>query len=149
MAQYARPDADTNNPGSYTDQAAGSTDIYTTIDEGFGTPNDSDYIQSPLVPSSAVYVCHLSNVTDPQQSAGHVFKIRRQKDTAAGATINATYELRQGYASEVSQGTLIKSVTDNNVANGWSNSQTTLAAGEADSITDYTALYARIVATQA
>lgn len=42
MAQFGRPSADTNNPGSYTDQAGGSANIYTTIDEV--TLDDADYI---------------------------------------------------------------------------------------------------------
>ena len=52
MAQFGRPSADTNNPGSYTDQAGGGTTIYTTIDEV--SYSDADYIRSPLAPASAV-----------------------------------------------------------------------------------------------
>jgi hypothetical protein len=146
MAQYGRPSIDTLNQ-SYTDQGGGSANLYTTVDEV--SASDTDYIKSPLAPSNSVYVTKFSTVEDPQASTGHVVRYRYQKDAAGGAQINITIELRQGYTNESSQGTLIATVaTLTNIANGWTTGSYTLSAGEADSITDYTALYLRIVTTQ-
>ncbi len=147
MPQYGRPSADTNNPGSYTDQAGGAVSIYTTIDEA--SPSDADYIKSPLAPASAVYVTKLSNLEDPVSSTGHVLRTRYAKDVAGGATINLTVELRQGYVSEASQGTLIATRTFNGITETFTTDAYTLSGAEADSITDYTSLYLRVVATQA
>jgi hypothetical protein len=43
----AVPDADTANPGGWTDEGGGSTDIWQSIDEQ-APPVDADYIRSPL-----------------------------------------------------------------------------------------------------
>ena len=146
MAQYARPSVDKNNPGSWVNQADSGTNIYQTIDETVA--DDADYIKSPVAPSSAAYVTTLSTVEDPQSSSGHVVRYRYGKDVAGGATVNVTVELRQGYVSEVSQGTLIHQEVHNSIADGWTAGTFTLSSGEADSITDYASLYLRIVATQ-
>jgi hypothetical protein len=148
VAQFAEPSADTNNPGSWVDEAGGSTSIYTHIDEGSGAASDADYIKSPLAPTSAVYVTKLSTIEDPQSSSGHVLRVRRAKDAAGGSQIDLTHELRQGYVSEVSQGTLIKQVAETNITNTFSTTATTLSSGEADAITDYSSLYVRLLANQ-
>lgn len=147
MAQYGRPSADTNNPGSYTDQGGGSVDIYTTIDEV--TPSDADYIRSPVAPSSAVYVTKLSTLEDPQSSSGHSMRTRYAKDAAGGATINLTAQLRQGYVDEGTPGTLIKERVFNDISESFTTDDYTLSGAEADAITDYTDLYIRCVSTQA
>lgn len=148
MAQFGRPSADTDNSGAWTDQAAGSTNIYTTIDEV--SPSDADYIESPLAPVSDVYVTKLTTLEDPVSSSGHTVRIRHAKDAAGGATVNLTVELRQGYVSEGTPGTLIATCM-NAVALSDTLTTTpyTLSAGEADAITDYTNLYLRFVANQA
>lgn len=146
MAQFGRPSADTNNPGLYTDEVGGSTNIFNSIDEA--VINDSDYIQSPSAPSNAVYVTKLSNLEDPVSSSGHIIRFRRAKNAAGGAQINITHELRQGYVNEGAQGTLIKQVAETNVSETLATTATTLSAGEADSITDYTSLYLRILSNQ-
>jgi hypothetical protein len=146
MAQFGRPSADTNNPGAYTDQAGGSANIYTTIDEV--AASDADFVRSPQVPATSVYVSKLSNLTDPLQSTGHILRIRYAKDVAAGAQIDLTVELRQGYVSEASLGTLIKSRTFTNITETFTTDAYTLSGAEADAITDYTALYLRFISTQ-
>ena len=146
MAQFGRPSIDQNNPGTYTDQAGGSTNIYLTIDEA--VLDDADYVRSPLTPSSSVYVTKLSSITDPVSSTGHVLRARYAKDVAAGAQINMTVELRQGYVSEVTQGTLIATRTYTNITNAFTTDAYTLLGAEADAITNYADLYVRVVATQ-
>jgi hypothetical protein len=146
MPQFARPSADTNNPGAYTTQTGGSTNLYQTIDEV--TADDADYIQSPTSPSSAVYVTKLSSITDPTSSAGHVMRMRTSVSLDNQENITITQELRQGYASEGSQGTLIASQSRASITSTtWTSSTYTLSGAEADAITDYTALYYRFVAT--
>lgn len=145
MAQFGRPEAD-SSIGSYTDQGGGTTNIYTTIDES--SANDSDYVRSPATPSSAPYVVRLSDMEDPVSSSGHVVRWRRQKDVAGGATVNLTVQLRQGYTNEGSPGTLIAEKATVAVPDSWTDDSFTLSGGEADAITDYTALYLRFVANQ-
>lgn len=144
MAQFARPDTDADNTGAFTDQAGGSVNIYTTIDEAVAS--DADYIRSPTSPVSKVYTARLSDVTDPVSSSGHIMRMRTATDLAAQESIDFTQQLRQGYVSEASQGTLIASQSRNGVTSTtFTDSAYTLSAAEADAITDYTALFFRFV----
>jgi hypothetical protein len=144
MPQFARPDADTTL-GNFQDQAAGTTNIFQAIDET--SASDSDYIRSPQSPSSEVYVCRLSDVTDPVSSSNHVMRMRVSTDVASGGeTLDFTLQLRMTYVSEGSQGTLIASVAQNGVSGtSWVDVSYTLSGAEADAITDYTALFYRII----
>jgi hypothetical protein len=147
MAQFARPSTDTYNADGWTDEVDG-TAIYASIDET--SPNDSDYIQSALAPTSDVYVTKLTTIEDPVSSSGHTVRIRHAKNAAGGATVNLTVQLRQGYVNEGTPGTLIATVM-NAVALGDALSTTTynLSGGEADAITNYADLYLRYLANQA
>lgn len=143
MPQFARPDADTTL-GTFTDNAGGTTNIFQAIDET--SANDSDFIRSVTSPSSAVYVCRLSDVTDPLSSTGHVMRMRTSTDLDAQESIDFTQQLRQGYTNEGAQGTLIASQSRTGVSSTtWTTSSYTLSGAEADAITDYTALYFRFV----
>ena len=144
MPQFARPSADTNNPGSYTDQAGGSASLFATIDES--AANDADFIRSPTDPVNAVYVTKLTSLTDPVSSAGHILRARVSTDVASGGNaLDYTDELRQGYVNEGSLGTLIATLSQAGVSGTtWQDLAYTLSAAEADAITDYTALYRRI-----
>lgn len=143
MAQYGRPSTDTTR-GTYTDQAAGTSNIYQAIDETVAS--DTDYIRSVTDPSSAVYVTKLTSITDPVSSTGHIIRARMGTDVASGGNqINATVELRQGYVAETSQGTLIATLTQNNISAGsFADYSYTLNSTEADSITTYNDLYLRV-----
>jgi hypothetical protein len=144
MAQFARPDADTTI-GNYTTQAGGTSSLFATIDEV--SASDADYVRSPTDPVNEAYVCRLSDVTDPLSSTGHVLRVRAGTDQATGGNqINLTAQLRQGYVSEASQGTLIATLSQTNItAGGFTTYSVTLSGAEADAITDYTALFVRIV----
>jgi hypothetical protein len=146
MAQFARPSATTNNPGGWTDQAGGSTNIHQSVDETVA--DDNDYIQSPLTPSNAVVVMQLSSVTDPVSSSGHTWRYRYGKNASAGDQIDITVEIRQGYVSEGNLGTLIKSNTHTNAGGFPQAGSITLSAGEADSITNYGDLFRRTIANK-
>ena len=132
MAQFARPSALTNNPGGWTDQSGGSTNIHQSIDETVA--DDNDYIQSPLTPSNAVVVIKLSAVTDPISSSGHTWRYRYGKNASAGDQIDITVEIRQGYVNESTLGTLIKSNTHTNAGGFPQAGSITLSGAEADAI---------------
>lgn len=143
MPQFARPDQDTTI-GTFTDQGGGTTNIYTTIDEA--SASDADYIRSVTSPANAVYVCRLSDVTDPVSSTGHIIRMRTSTDLDAQEAIDFTQQLRMSYAGEGAQGTLIASQSRTSVSSTtWTTSSYTLSAGEADAITDYTALFFRFI----
>lgn len=146
MPQYGRPSADTYNADGYTDQAGGAVNIYLTIDEV--TLDDADYVRSALAPTSDVYVTKYTNLEDPQSSSGHIFRVRYRKDSAAGSQIDIIAQLRQGYVNEAGQGTLIVGRTYTNVSETPTTDAYTLAAGEADAITDYNSLFLRVVSNQ-
>jgi hypothetical protein len=143
--QYLRPTAD-SVVGAYTTQAAGTTDLYQTIDET--TASDADYVQSALAPSSAVYRFKLGTGTDPSSSTGHVIRWRVGKSPSDGQVINATIRIYQGGGNSAGAGTLIKTATRNGVTS-FTTYEETLSGGEADTITNYADLYGEIVATQA
>jgi len=146
VAQFGRPSADTSI-GTWVDQADGVTNIYTTIDEYVAS--DADYIKSVSAPSSAPYATKLSNLEDPVSSSGHVLRCRMAKSAAGGAQIDATVQLRQGYVSEGTPGTLIATIASTtNVSETFTDYSHSLSGAEADAITDYTSLFVRIVANQ-
>lgn len=147
MAQFGRPSADTYNGDGWVEDDGTAVDIFDQIDEA--VLDDADYIKSPVAPTSDVYVTKLSNLEDPVSSTGHTVRVRHQKDAAGGATVNLTAELRQGYVSEASQGTLIATVMSAVALSDVATTTTyTLSAAEADAITDYTSLYLRFLANQ-
>jgi hypothetical protein len=146
MTQFARPDAD-QLIGNFSDEGGGTTDIFQSIDEL--SPNDTDYIRSPASPVNEVYVCRLSDVTDPVSSSSHVMRMRTATDLDAQEVLDFTQQLRQGYTNEGSQGTLIVTQTRASVSStSFTTSEYTLSAGEADAITDYTDLFFRFLANR-
>ena len=146
MAQFGRPIADTSI-GNWTDEAAGTTNIYLGIDEV--SAEDAEYIQSELNPSASPYAAALTaSLEDPVSSTGHIIRWKRRKSATGGAVVNLTVELRQGYVSEGTPGTSITSQSDNTLPDAFTATSYTLSGGEADAITDYTDLAIRLVATQ-
>lgn len=143
--QFGRPSADTSI-GTYVDEAAGTTNIYTHIDEV--TASDADFIESVVAPSSAPYVTKLTTLIDPAASTGHILRVRAAKDAAGGSQIDLTAELREGYVNEGTPGTLIATLTQTNVTSSFTDYSHTLSGAEADAITDYDDLFVRIVADQ-
>jgi len=138
MAQFARPSADTVRTG-WTDEAGGTTDIYTGIDEV--SAEDTEYIKTAAPPGSNEFETLLTAVTDPISSTGHVFRWRRRKQPASGSDdVTLTVRLLQGT-------TQIKSVTDATIPGTFTDTSSTLSAGEADSITDYSDLRLEFVAS--
>ena len=108
------------------------------------TADDADYILSPTSPINEVYACALSSVTDPVSSTGHIMRMRTSVDLANQESLDFTQQLRQGYVSEASQGTLIASQARTAVTSTiWTTSTYTLSGAEADAITNYASLFFR------
>jgi hypothetical protein len=145
MVQIARPTTDTTRD-NWEEDDGGTTTIFDQIDEAIA--DDADFIRTVLTPTNDVFVTKLGTVEDPQSSSGHVVRYRYGKDAADGDQIDITVQLRQGYVSEGTPGTLIASATHTNVGAFPIAGSITLSAGEADSITDYANLYLRFVANK-
>lgn len=143
MPQYGRPEQDTFI-GNYQNNANGTTNIWNTIDEDSGNLNDSDYIQSPTSPANQVYVCKLSNMTNPNNTTGHTVRWRAGKSVGSGGEVlDLKTQLMLNYNNEISQGTQIFFQNNNNIADTMSNYSYNLNAAEVTAITDYTKLYLR------
>ena len=139
MAQFARPSADTVRTG-WTDEAAGTVDIYTGIDEV--TAEDTEYIKTPTPPGANEFETLLTTVQDPLSSANHVMRWRRRKQPAAGsAQINLTVRLMEGATQRVTQ-------SDTNLPGTFTDTSYTLSGGEADTISNYADLRLEFVAAQ-
>lgn len=139
MVQFARPDND-DAIGSWTDEAAGTTDIYTGIDEV--TAEDTELIESEADPSLSACVIGLSTVTDPEGNVNHIVRYRYQKRMTGGGSpgvIDVTVELREGATVRASQ-------THIGIAEAVTAGTFTLSGAEADAITDYSDLNVRFTA---
>lgn len=137
MAQFGRPSADTVRTG-WTDQAGGTTNIYTTIDES--AASDADYIKTAAPPGTNEFETLLTTIEDPLSSTGHIMRWRRQKSASGGATVNLTVRLLQST-------TQITSQSDADIPAAWATTTYTLSGAEADAITDYTNLRLEFVAS--
>lgn len=151
MAQFATPDADIVD-GTWLDEGGSAVNIFDGLTPdtpgSIGAGDDTDYVESVLAPVNEAMAVGLSNIEDPQSSSGHIMRWRRGKNAAGGAQIDLTVQLRQGYVSEASQGTLINSFADTAIPDAFTTTSDTLSAGEADAITDYNDLQLRLVANQ-
>lgn len=145
MSQFARPIADTLRDNWET-QVGGITNLYQQIDEAIA--DDADYIRTVLFPTNDVMVVKLTSLGDPVSSVNHFVRYRYGKDAVGGAQVDQTVQLRQGYVNEGSPGTLIAQWVHVDVAVFPVAAAQTLSGGEADSITDYSDLYLRMVANQ-
>ena len=145
MTQTAQPTLQVTRT-NWLDHLGGTSDIYSKVAELLA--NDSDYIETILDPTAAVYVAKLTSVTDPVSATGHVLRYRYRKNAIDDDVISLLVELRQGYVNESSKGTLIASTTHANLpGDAWTVGALTLSAGEANSITDYANLFVRFEAS--
>jgi hypothetical protein len=136
--QYARP-ASTVGAGTWTDQAGGTTNIHTTLDET--SADDADYVRSQLSPTGAnPYETALGSLTDPASSTGHVLRYRLRKE-ATGNAMAVTVALMEGATQRATW-------TETDIGTAWATVERTLTGGEADSITNYADLRVRLTATE-
>ncbi len=130
------PYADVSNAGSWTTDSGGTTSLYAAIDEN--VLSDTDFIQSPVGPSTSVYETALEQIADPSSSSGHIVHYRYKKSLAADA-IDLTVGLYQDT-------TLIASWTHNDISASFVTADQTLSGGQADAITNYATLRLRFTA---
>ncbi len=136
---FARPDSD-----QVVDDWVTSP-LWSKIDEV--TPDDATTSISSAgagVSASATGAVNLSNVSDPGIGPGHILRLRHRE---AHAEANfGFFQLRQGYVSELSLGTLIASFNppDNT---SWTTFVGNLTEAQGNSITDYTDLQVRFNGT--
>jgi hypothetical protein len=136
--QYARP-ASTVSLGTWTDQAGGTTNIHTTLDET--SADDADYVRSQASPTGAnPYETALGSLTDPATSANHILRYRLRKE-ATGNAVALAVALYEGATQRATW-------TESNIGTAWSTVERTLTGGEADSITNYADLRVRLTATE-
>ena len=140
MAQFVAPATDLDNTGVWT-----STPLWSKVNTAEATVVVSD--SSPT--SSEPFTVDGSSVTDPAVSTGHVLRARWAKNATGGANYTGNLQLRQGYTSEASPGTLVATLTSGAISGTTLQTDThTLTAGEANSITDYTDLQLRVWAAK-
>ena len=125
--QLAAPSADVS-AGGWT--ASTGSDLYAMLDEA--AADDGDYISTTAASTCEVA---LGSLSDPASSTGHVVRYRISA-TSGGITVR----LRQGT-------TTIASWTHDPAPASLTTYEQTLSGGEADSITDYTALKLQFEAT--
>jgi hypothetical protein len=146
MVQIARPFTDTTVTG-WTTVGGASVNLVGEIKEE--TRNDSERIVSVLDPAAAVYVCRLSSFTLPTTKTGWVLDYAYRKDAAGDDNIDLTVQLRQGYVSEGTPGTLIASATHAAIPATFTVGALALSEAEATAVTDAAALSVRFVASTA
>ena len=143
--QIARPAADVTNEG-WTTQDGGEASLYNVINEG--TADDVDFILTSSGPTQEVFVMRFDDLDDPGADTGHILRFRAGKQTAVAADCTLLVELRQDYVDEGNQGTLIADYFIADVPLAFTQYQVPLSEEEAALITNYEALYLRLVADQ-
>lgn len=139
MAQFARPTADASIGTGWTDEAGGTSALYTHIDDSPTSPVDTDYLKK-VNGTATTSKFGLGAITDPAVSSGHIIRVRHQRVSAESNTFSV--ELR------TSGGALIATTgTINPTLSTWVNTAYTLTGTEADSITDYTTMQLWVVGT--
>lgn len=141
-AQFGKPDADID-AGVWV-----TTPLWSKLDDG--STGDDVYASGDGSPvNTEPFSVQISNIGDPTVSTGHVLRAQWSKETTAGADYQGTLELRQGFVSEASPGTLIATLTGTVISGTTDVTDTyTLSAAEADAITDYSDLQLRAFAVK-
>lgn len=155
MPQFIRPDSDlvrnaapdgTVRSGSVPTLSTGAT-AFGVIDEV--TSDDTDYFESTARTFGNIVAVGLGDPdTTPTNDRNHFITFRCGKDVA-GERMSLNVQLRQAYASETSQGTLIASTTVDDVPNTPTTYRYRLATTEAEDITNYNNLQLRFRITRA
>ena len=141
--QIIRPTTDVVD-GQWTNEEQTAVDLYDSIDEI--NLDTTDHIHSEKGPNKSAVVIGLGTASDPEISSGH--KIRYAYNKEETGVVNLTVELREGYVSESSLGALRASWYHDNVSADVTKAEQLLSDAEADSITDYSDLFVRFVASE-
>lgn len=132
MAQYARPSGVDSWEGWETNP------FYDALDET--SPNDSDFIQTPLSPNYPLIYLLLSPIGDPATSSGHILRFRFRKSAASSMDIGFGVQLLE----TDTDGPFLAEYYPVATSDSWVTDTYNLDAGQADSITDYANLILRI-----
>lgn len=144
MAQIARPVADVRRPqGGNAD--GWTSPAWSLIDEVIA--DDGDAAWSPGRPQNEVLVLKLAPLEAP--SAGPVVVRYRYGKDVPGGRVDQTVELRCGYYSEGTMGTLIAQWVHEDIAEAWTTAEQTLTPEQVATISDWGDLYLRLIANQA
>ena len=132
MAQYLRPSGVDNYDGWETNP------FYDALDET--SPNDSDFIQTPLSPNYPTVYLNLSAISDPLSSSGHILRFRYRKSAASSMDIGFGVQLIQTDPF----GSFLAEYYPVATSDTWVTDTYNLDATQTDSITDYANLFLRI-----
>lgn len=132
------PDSD-QSLGSWTDQAAGTTNVYTTIDDD--PIVTAEYAESESDPSSSQYVVRLSNPSGTVNTTAPItIQVVHQGTGAESQTL--TVELIENISTPV----VIASETYPDISSDLVTSSITLSSSEKLAVTDWDDLYIRFTA---
>jgi hypothetical protein len=131
--QFVRPVSD-RLAGGWTTETGATTNLYASVDEA--AASFADYIRSENNPATSPVVLRLGALSQPAGTvADGQVQLRVQYDKEGAATAALVVQLRQGYVSEGSQGTLIASTTDSNITDAAEDLVLSLTAAEHSAIT--------------
>ena len=139
--QFASPISDLF-VGAWTNETDQTTDLWASLIEP--SADETTFVQSQINPTDSAYVVALGAVADPDSSINHTIRFS-YRNLTLNTAFTLTAQLREGYVSEASQGTLIASWVVP-ASSPWVTVERTLTPDQADLITDYTALALRFVA---
>jgi hypothetical protein len=134
MTQYARPDSDVSNNGSW-DLSDGS-DLYALIDES--STDDSDYV-SVSDPGDADFIVGLSDVTDPSSAADHKVYYRASDDSDGDGALTVVLletttaratSLNEGMSASLAQYTFTLSSAEANSISNYNNLRLSFSAND-------------------
>jgi hypothetical protein len=138
MAQFGRPNADTD-PASWTKLNDGpDTLFYETVDET-SENSDTDYIQAGE--AAGTIVLKLSNMADPGSLAGIIHFWMRSQGGKGGEKLDVA--LVEDYGGG-GQTTIASWANQSNRSASYADQALAVAAGEVDTITDFTNLFITI-----
>jgi len=127
MTQYARPDADTSNAGSWSPSTG--SDLYAVIDEAVADDVDNVSIGSP---EDSAFVVRLSDVTDPSSAADHKVYYRALDDSAGDIVL--TVALLEDSTARATR-------ANSSISDSATEYTFTLSTSEANSIGNYNNLH--------
>ena len=140
--QILRPKEDTI-VGGYSDQAAGTTNIYLSIDETVAS--DTDYVRSRNPPINDPYVVKLTPAEATAVLTDHIVRTRVKGEPGSQWGIDYFLELREEYVDENTRGELIKQWTHALIPSTFTTYEDTLSEIEAGAIESPTLLFLRFV----
>src|SRR5688572_22581911 len=104
--------------------------------------DDSTAIDTGTNPVALVCEVGFSSLTDPQSSSGHILRYRFRRGPQGSRIVTLVVQLRQGTSTVINTWTHL----DAAIVNTYTTFTQTLDSGQADAITDYSALRIHLTA---